>query len=61
MLEEEKALPTPSSIDEIPAYVDKALPIADELVAKIEDLDPPATMEQGVKAWLDKTDASRAS
>ena len=60
ILKEEKALPTPSSIDEIPAYVDKALPIADELIAKIEDLDPPATMEQGVKSWLDKTESSRS-
>jgi len=59
-VKQQKALPTPSSIDEIPAYVDKALPVIDDAIAKIRKLKPPVTMEQGVKAWLDQTEATRS-
>lgn len=54
-----KALPTPTSIDAIPAFVDKTLAITDDATAKIRNLEPPAAMEQGVQNWLDKTKAER--
>jgi hypothetical protein len=56
---EQRALAAPSRIDEIPAYVDRALPILDAGVDALESLRPPADMEDGVHDWLATTGETR--
>jgi hypothetical protein len=50
-----EVLPAPTSIAEIPGYVDKALPIIDAALVKLRALRPPLEMQQSVTAWLDTT------
>ena len=52
VVREQKALPAPASIAEIPAYVDRVLPIFDAALKQLRALRPPAEMEDGVSAWL---------
>ena len=49
----------PATLGEIPAYVDKAIPILDAGVKEIRALRPPENMEQGVDDWLASTSETR--
>lgn len=57
--EQQKALAAPATLDQIPAYVDKAIPILDTGIAELRALRPPKEMEDGVDRWLKTTDETR--
>src|SRR5919198_2977461 len=52
-----RALTRPTSISELPAYVDKALPLARKGDAELRGLKPPTDEEQTAKEWLDQNDS----
>lgn len=56
---QQKALGAPATLDEIPPYVDKAIPILDAGVKELRDLRPPKEMEDGIDQWLKTTDETR--
>jgi hypothetical protein len=58
-LRKQQQLPTPTSIDGIPGYVDRARPIIDAMVGDLRNLRPPRDMEASVKTWLDLTVQAR--
>ncbi len=59
LVKEQKTLPSPSSIAEIPGYVDQALPMVDSALARIRALRPPKELEEGVGRWLAATAETR--
>jgi hypothetical protein len=52
-----KALARPTSISALPAYVDKALPLARKGDDELRALEPPKDEEQSAKEWLDQNDS----
>jgi hypothetical protein len=52
-----RALARPTSISELPAYVDKALPLARKGDAELRALKPPNDEEQTAKEWLGQNDS----
>jgi hypothetical protein len=52
-----KALARPTGISELPAYVDKALPLARKGDDELRALKPPKDEEQTAKEWLDQNDS----
>ena len=50
--EKRKTLPVPAAIPDIPAYVDRALPILDEARSRLEALRPPSSLDDQVSGWL---------
>jgi hypothetical protein len=60
VVRKERALPVPSSIAEIPGYVDGALPIIDGAVKDLRSLRPPKDMEDEVNEWLKQTVETRS-
>jgi hypothetical protein len=52
-----KALARPTGIGELPAYVDKALPLARKGDEELRGLKPPKDEEQTAKEWLDQNDS----
>jgi hypothetical protein len=55
----QRKLPSPASIDGIPGYVGRALPIVDAMVEGISALRPPEEMQADVRRWLDLTVQAR--
>ncbi len=58
---ERAAVATPAAIADLPAYVDKLLPILDDLLAKLRELRPPRALDVRVGAWLDVLGRERAA
>jgi len=56
---QQKALGVPTTLDQIPPYVDKAIPILDAGLKEIRALRPPENMEAGVDEWLASTSETR--
>lgn len=56
---QQKALAAPTTLAEIPGYVDTALPILDAGVNELRALRPPENMQEGVDDWLATTDETR--
>ncbi len=52
-----KALARPTSIGDLAAYVDKALPLARKGDDELRALKPPKDEEQKAKEWLDQNDS----
>jgi hypothetical protein len=52
-----KALARPTGISELPAYVDRALPLARKGDDELRALEPPKDEEQTAKEWLDQNDS----
>jgi hypothetical protein len=52
-----KALARPTGITELPAYVDRALPLARKGTGELRGLEPPKDEEQTAKEWLDQNDS----
>jgi len=52
-----RALGRPTSIGALPAYVDKALPLARKGDDELRALEPPKDKEQTAKEWLDQSDS----
>ena len=52
-----KALARPTGISELPAYVDRALPLARKGDDELRGLKPPKDEEQTAKEWLDQNDS----
>src|SRR5919202_5386925 len=52
-----KALARPTSISALPAYVDRALPLARKGDDELRALKPPKDEEQTAKEWLDQNDS----
>jgi hypothetical protein len=52
-----KALARPTGIGELPAYVDRALPLARKGTDELRALEPPKDEEQTAKEWLDQNDS----
>src|SRR5919198_915461 len=52
-----KALARPTGISELPAYVDRALPLARKGDDELWALKPPKDEEQTAKEWLDQKDS----
>jgi hypothetical protein len=52
-----KALPRPTGISALPAYVDRALPLARKGDDELRALEPPKDEEQTAKEWLDQNDS----
>ena len=52
-----RALGRPTSIGGLPAYVDKALPLARKGDEELRALEPPEDEEQTAKEWLDQNDS----
>ena len=52
-----KALTRPTSINALPDYVDKALPLARKGDEELRRLKPPKDEEQTAKEWLDQNDS----
>ena len=52
-----KALARPTGISELPAYVDRALPLARKGDDELSALKPPKDEEQTAKEWLDQNDS----
>ena len=45
-------VPQPKNLKNIPAYIDKVLPIVEEGTSKLDDLQPPKDMQSKVDAWV---------
>ena len=58
--DQQRELGAPATLAEIPAYVDKALPILDAGVEEMRALRPPKSMQEGVDEWLATTEETRA-
>jgi hypothetical protein len=52
-----KALARPTGISELPAYVDRALPLARKGDDELRALKPPKNEERTAKEWLDQNDS----
>jgi hypothetical protein len=52
-----RALGRPTSIGALPAYVDRALPLARKGTAELRALEPPKGEERTAKEWLDQSDS----
>ena len=52
-----RALGRPTAISGLPAYVDKALPLARKGDEELSALKPPKDEEQTAKEWLDQNDS----
>ena len=52
-----RALGRPTAISGLPAYVDKALPLARKGDDELRALKPPKDEEQTTKEWLDQNDS----
>src|SRR5690242_4702058 len=52
-----RALGRPTAISGLPAYVDKALPLARKGDDELRALKPPKDEEQTAKEWLDQNDS----
>jgi hypothetical protein len=52
-----RALGRPTGISGLPAYVDKALPLARKGDDELRTLKPPKDEEQTAKEWLDQNDS----
>ena len=52
-----RALGRPTAISGLPAYVDKALPLARKGDDELRGLKPPKDEEQTAKEWLDQNDS----
>src|SRR2546423_12486539 len=52
-----RALGRPTAISGLPAYVDKALPLARKGDDELRSLKPPKDEEQTAKEWLDPNDS----
>ena len=52
-----KALARPTRISDLPAYVDRALPLARKGDDELRGLKPPKDEEQTAKEWLDQNDS----
>src|SRR5919198_2736357 len=52
-----KALARPTGIGELPAYVDRALPLARKGTDELRALEPPKDEERTAKEWLDQNDS----
>jgi hypothetical protein len=52
-----KALARPTGINELPAYVDRALPLARKGDDELRALKPPKVEEQTAKEWLEQNDS----
>ena len=52
-----KALTRPTGLSELPAYVDRALPLARKGTNELRALEPPKDEEQTAKEWLDQNDS----
>jgi hypothetical protein len=52
-----KALARPTGISGLPAYVDKALPLARKGDDELRALEPPKDEERTAKEWLDQNDS----
>ena len=52
-----RALGRPTAISGLPAYVDKALPLARKGDDELRSLKPPKDEEQKAKEWLDQNDS----
>jgi hypothetical protein len=52
-----KALSRPTGISGLPAYVDRALPLARKGDDELRALKPPKDEEQRAKEWLDQNDS----
>src|SRR5256714_6796383 len=52
-----RALGRPTAISGLPAYVDKALPLARKGDDELRSLKPPKDEEQTAKEWLDQNDS----
>jgi hypothetical protein len=52
-----KALARPTGVAGLPAYVDKALPLARKGDDELRALKPPKDEEQTAKEWLDQNDS----
>jgi hypothetical protein len=50
--EQRKTLPVPGSIQDIPGYVDNALPILDQARSDLQALRPPTALDGQVSEWL---------
>ena len=48
-----EALPEPKSIDDVGALADKAIPIVEDGIGELDDLDPPEELKGRVDRWLD--------
>ena len=55
----QKALTVPTTTGQIPAYVEKALPIFDDALARIRRLRPPSELDAEVRTWLSSLGDSR--
>jgi hypothetical protein len=60
LVQRQQELAAPTSIDGIPAYADKALPILDDALKKLRSLRPPTELQAGVDSWLKRLGESRA-
>lgn len=56
----EQRLTPPTSIDAIPAYADKAVPILDDALDTLRRLRPPTELADGVDSWLKELDETRS-
>jgi hypothetical protein len=46
------AVPAPKEIKDVPAYIDKVLPLIEEATSKLDDLQPPKDIEPTVDEWI---------
>jgi hypothetical protein len=54
-----KALPTPTSLDEIPDLVDQALAILNKEIDEIGNLNPPEELQDQFDAMLEESDKTK--
>jgi hypothetical protein len=45
------AVPQPKSVNDVPGYIDKVLPILREGTSKLDDLKPPADLQSTFDEW----------
>jgi hypothetical protein len=50
------AIGTPESPEEIPQFVDEGIPVIEEGIAELRDLNPPEEFEEDYDAMLDETE-----
>jgi hypothetical protein len=56
----QQTLTPPTSIDAIPAYADKAVPILDDALNALRGLRPPSELADGVDSWLNQLAGTRS-
>jgi hypothetical protein len=57
--ERTRAVAVPDSIEKIPDYVSKVLPIFDDGLSRLRELQPPSNLEDAVRRWLDSLSGGR--